>query len=160
MNFNAWWLVRCFPAASAATVTHNAASQLVVQRPDGAHPVHSTARTITRVYQLRRHRALLTRSCPEAARAHYRLLSGLTATPLPSAQRAAAGAKHSSGRERRCNDQSTEAYHSNAHPTGQERRFIHFHLLPPTNIRYSPIEQLNGVNESDMEGRVQLANDW
>lgn len=59
-------------------------------------------------------------------------------------------------------DQVTEAHYSNAHQIAKERRFSYLsycnHKKHQSVIRYSRIYQFNGVNELDMEGRVQLVN--
>lgn len=55
-----------------------------VARQGTSCPLDSTQNSTSLWGQLHRPGALLTHSCPEAANAHYWLLSGLTAPSLPS----------------------------------------------------------------------------
>lgn len=142
------------PQRCISYVTHNAASLLVVRWLDRARPVLwvSTLNSTSLWWgQLRCPGALLTHSCPEAASAHYWLLSGITAPPLPwvcvsvwvCVQLKKKRKKCSLGRKRYCDDQVTDAHDSNVHLIAKERRFSRlswsYHVKHQTPIRYSMI---------------------
>lgn len=116
----------CFIAAPATGVTHNAASLLVLQWPDRAHPVHWTSQRTAHgvssiAVELFSHAPIqsLTMLITVCCLASQNPLCPYCACLVL----VCVGGKHSMGFESHCDDQETEAHYSNAHLIAQEKRF-------------------------------------